>query len=1168
MTTRIVPSVRSAALLALSAGSCLSAANAAVFTFQHVCGTHTWTHVCATATPCDGGNVIHLNNWGFQSCGGTPQMPAAGDDVIFPVSGTINAGAGMNTITINAGATAGQNANISTVSGYTNNGAVQGIAGDQSWSGLITNNGTWSEDVSGWTRGFNSATFVNAGQLLFPGSVNLVHTSGTNSLTSTAGALIRKNGGGTASISNMTVTNSGSVVSDGGGTLAFNSDTFVSDPGAAYSAGAGGVIAFNSCNIRGPFPMTLGANNSVQFNTFTCAAPVTLSATGGTALLSGNMTASAANTLTNTGLVATAAGDQSRAGAFTNTASGVWTEDVSGWTRVFHSHTFSNAGTLNFPGSVNWVHGSSAVNQFTNTGTVVKSGGGSLQMNGIPRLNQGAMNVLANGGTLQFNGSSFASTGSPSYSVTGPNSSIFWNGTTISGSFPITLASAGGASFTSPTTGGPTTINAAGGAAFINAGTMNTTAGLLTNAGQLAFGGGDHSWSGPWTNAASGVVTEDPSGWTRNLNSVAVTNNGAMNFPGSVNWNHASGANSVLNTGTMNKTAGGTFHANNIASFTNNGTIAVAAGGGTFLLSSLAYSGTGTVTIGAGAGMQLNGCTVSGPVNGANSGGTFQSTGTMTVPASTTTQLNVTGSGFTVNGNLSINTTSGLLRNNNVANVTGGDKAFTGDITNSVGATWTEDASGWSRGLNSHDFTNHGTLNLPGSVNWNHTSGVNTLTNTGTINKTAGGTFHAANITSLTNNGTIAVAAGGGAFQLSSSAYSGSGTVSVDTAGAFRLVGTTITGPVNGAATDTGVVESTGTLTVGAGGAQLNVSGNGFRINGNKAGSPMLTNMAVVSVTGGDKSFTGPVTNNGTWTEDGSGWSRGLNSHIFTNNGVLNLPGSVNWNHTSGTNRLENAAGGVVNKTAGGTFSINVQTTNAGLIDIQSGAFNVNGGLTQTAAGARTVVRAGASLGGAALALGGGRLEGAGTVGQNTTIGGATASPGVGMGALGQLTFSGNYTQGAGGTLEIDVVARPPSSTDRIVVTGTMTLGGTAHVILPENFYPKLGDVYTIATSTSNNRVGVFATLTVDAPDGVEFELSYTTSSALLTVTATTCSPIDFNNDQLFPDNQDLEDFLSVFGGGPCSTGTCSDIDFNNDGLFPDNDDLEAFFRVFGGGPC
>jgi len=64
------------------------------------------------------------------------------------------------------------------------------------------------------------------------------------------------------------------------------------------------------------------------------------------------------------------------------------------------------------------------------------------------------------------------------------------------------------------------------------------------------------------------------------------------------------------------------------------------------------------------------------------------------------------------------------------------------------------------------------------------------------------------------------------------------------------------------------------------------------------------------------------------------------------------------------------------------------------------------------------------------------------------------------------------------------------------------------------------------------------------------------------------CDPTDFNNDTLFPDNQDLEDFFSVFGGGPCSTGACNDIDFNNDSLFPDNADVEAYLNVFGGGNC
>jgi hypothetical protein len=65
------------------------------------------------------------------------------------------------------------------------------------------------------------------------------------------------------------------------------------------------------------------------------------------------------------------------------------------------------------------------------------------------------------------------------------------------------------------------------------------------------------------------------------------------------------------------------------------------------------------------------------------------------------------------------------------------------------------------------------------------------------------------------------------------------------------------------------------------------------------------------------------------------------------------------------------------------------------------------------------------------------------------------------------------------------------------------------------------------------------------------------------------CDPLDFNQNSLFPEDQDLIDLLSVLAGGSCSPGnTCNDIDFNNDGLFPADDDLVAFLRVLAGGSC
>ncbi len=64
------------------------------------------------------------------------------------------------------------------------------------------------------------------------------------------------------------------------------------------------------------------------------------------------------------------------------------------------------------------------------------------------------------------------------------------------------------------------------------------------------------------------------------------------------------------------------------------------------------------------------------------------------------------------------------------------------------------------------------------------------------------------------------------------------------------------------------------------------------------------------------------------------------------------------------------------------------------------------------------------------------------------------------------------------------------------------------------------------------------------------------------------CDSIDFNRDGLLPDTQDIADFISVFGGGGCSTNDCADIDFNNDGLFPDITDIDALINAFAGGVC
>ena len=89
--------------------------------------------------------------------------------------------------------------------------------------------------------------------------------------------------------------------------------------------------------------------------------------------------------------------------------------------------------------------------------------------------------------------------------------------------------------------------------------------------------------------------------------------------------------------------------------------------------------------------------------------------------------------------------------------------------------------------------------------------------------------------------------------------------------------------------------------------------------------------------------------------------------------------------------------------------------------------------------------------------------------------------------------------------------------------------------------------------------------------------VSNTCGSALsmsATLGVSTCDCIDFNLDGLFPDTQDITDFLTVFAGGVCdgqqpTDPPCNiDIDFNNDTLFPDVLDIQSLLSVFAGGPC
>ncbi|HLP85014.1 MAG TPA: hypothetical protein VK157_11750 [Phycisphaerales bacterium] len=62
------------------------------------------------------------------------------------------------------------------------------------------------------------------------------------------------------------------------------------------------------------------------------------------------------------------------------------------------------------------------------------------------------------------------------------------------------------------------------------------------------------------------------------------------------------------------------------------------------------------------------------------------------------------------------------------------------------------------------------------------------------------------------------------------------------------------------------------------------------------------------------------------------------------------------------------------------------------------------------------------------------------------------------------------------------------------------------------------------------------------------------------------CDDIDFNNNDVFPEDQDVIDFFRVLAGAECST--CNDIDVNNNSVFPEDQDVIDFFNLLAGGNC
>ena len=253
------------------------------------------------------------------------------------------------------------------------------------------------------------------------------------------------------------------------------------------------------------------------------------------------------------------------------------------------------------------------------------------------------------------------------------------------------------------------------------------------------------------------------------------------------------------------------------------------------------------------------------------------------------------------------------------------------------------------------------------------------------------------------------------------------------------------------------------TLTLGSG---LNVQGpNADIADFNFSVDDRLVNNAVLS------------------SDEGGVWEVSFGS--IANNGVLRAAGSAAgpakmtlFGAVTSSGAIDAAVGGTVHFRNGAT-----QT---------AGVTHVNGVLNTTTDGQT-----------ASLVVQGGRVRGDGRVVGNLFNAGGVVSPGDSGHRMtiddNGLGGTGNYTQGSGGELYIELGGTAPGQFDVLDVNGAATLDGSLNIALINGFAPAVGQTFQFLDYDS--RSGVFGALNSASP-GVTYSVAYNPTGATLTITA------------------------------------------------------------------
>ena len=926
----------------------------------------------------------------------------------------------------------------------------------------------WSPDVGGgslttWLNGSNaifSATNISAtGNFTVTLTANVTVGDLTYTRGSLGSTLQIAAGMGTNSITMASATMNVTVdplttlivapkIVGVGGSLVLQGGTLVLTGANTYAGGttiSSGTLQLGNANATSSIVGAVVNNDTFDIFNANTAGITTITNSGGTTnflntSIAGN--AAIANDFGTTNFLnASSAGNAliiTNGGGFTQffdastAGNAAITTNDGGFTEFFDTSTAENAAlTNNSGGEAEFNNTSSAghatianntgVTNFNDTSTAGHAAIANNN-NGITNFNNtstaGNAAIANNGGITNFNNTSTAGHAAIANNDTGVTN---FNDTSTAGDAAIVNNNNGTTNFNSTST--------AGGAAIANLGGITNFNGAST-AGDAAIA------NGGGVTIITGTHTPSPA--------IPSNNNGLTIF---------SNGSTAGNAAIINNAHGETEFFN--ASIADNATI-ITNSGGLVLFFDASTGGQARFITNAGGTFNISNLTSSGMTAGSieGAGAYFLGSKALTIGLN---NLSTEVSGIIADG--------GVLPGGSdlfIASGTGGSliKVGTGTLTLTGANTYSGGTS-----FNGGILAVNGDANLgTGGLSFNG-GALEALAGGGGISSSKSITLNAPGGMFLADAGTVSNLSG---------AISGAGSLTKNGLGALVLTAAnTYSG---GTSFNGGILAVNGDANLGTGGLSFNggalealAGGGGISssksITLNAPGGMFLADAGTVSNLSGAISGAGSLTKNGlgalvlTASNTYSGGTS-FNGGILAVNGDANL-GTGGLSFNGGALQALAGGGGISSSKSitlnvpGGMFLADV-----GTVSNLSGAISGAGSLTKNGLGALVLTAANTYSGGTVLNAGtltvhGPQALGLGNVVVNGGILNADPQP---------INVKGNYTQNAGGTLQLQVAGAGPGQYDSLNVGGNAALGGTLQLV-SLGFQPKAGNQLTLVSS-------------------------------------------------------------------------------------------------------